>query len=153
MNNGHLNYTVLKEIGFTLLAEGKTIKVKADGYSMYPAIKPGSVIYIEPMEPGIEPVPGDIIAWKRESGFVVHRLAVITYKNNKPVFITRGDSSTVEDEPVIADQIAGMVIQIEYPEGKPARTVRNRKKKPNYSFNRFRVWMIMKFNRLQRILM
>ncbi|MFZ0281897.1 MAG: S24/S26 family peptidase, partial [Bacteroidales bacterium] len=69
-----LAHSVLKEIGFTLLAEGKTLKVKAEGYSMYPTIKPGSVIYIEPAERGNEPVPGEIIAWKKESGFVVHRL-------------------------------------------------------------------------------
>ena len=47
-----LSHSVLKEIGFMLLAEGKTLKVKAEGYSMYPSIKPGSVIYIEPFGEG-----------------------------------------------------------------------------------------------------
>ena len=48
MSKNHLSHTVLKEIGFSLLAEGKTIRVKAEGFSMYPSIKPGSVIFIEP---------------------------------------------------------------------------------------------------------
>jgi hypothetical protein len=68
------NHIIIKDIGFSLLAEGTTIKVRADGYSMYPAIKPGSVVLIEPLPESFLPFPGEIIAWKRESGFVVHRL-------------------------------------------------------------------------------
>jgi len=151
MNKNLLTHTVLKEIGFTLLTEGKTLKIKAEGYSMYPAIKPGSAIYIEPYEPGSEPATGDIIAWKRESGFVVHRLIRITKKNDSLLFITRGDSRLAEDDPVNADQIAGRVVRIEYPEGSLALIVRNNKKTPDYKLNRFRVRMILKFRLLQRI--
>lgn len=151
MNKNLLTHTALKEIGFTLLAEGKTLKIKADGFSMYPAIKPGSVIYIEPCKAGSEPAAGDIIAWKRESGFVVHRLVSIIKKNDNLLFVTRGDSSIAEDEPVDADQIAGRVVKIEYPEGNPALIVRDNKKTPDYKLNRFRVRVILKVRRLQRI--
>ena len=153
MSKNHLTHTVLKEIGFTLLAEGKTIKVKADGFSMYPAIKPGSIIYIQPASNGIEPVPGDIIAWKRDSGLVVHRLVRILEKENKTFFITRGDSSASEDQPVIKDQIAGKVIHIEFPEGKSVSPMRGLINQYNYLINRILVWMILRLKQLKRLFM
>ncbi len=91
----------MKNIGFSLLDEGTTLKVKAEGYSMYPSIKPGSVILIEPLADGLFPSPGEIIAWKRESGLVVHRLVRITKEENKICYITRGDSCAYEDQPII----------------------------------------------------
>ena len=72
---------MLKISGLTLLSEGKTIRIKAHGYSMYPCIKPGSLILIEPINVKGLPVPGEIIAIKRENGLIVHRLTKIIIKN------------------------------------------------------------------------
>lgn len=152
MSKNHLSHTVLKEIGFSLLAEGKTIRVKAEGLSMYPSIKPGSVIFIEPLPKGILPVPGEIIAWKREAGFVVHRLVGSFEKDNSEFIVTRGDSSLAEDEPVISEQIAGKVIRVENPEGKPVPEKQYLNKNPNYAFNRFLVRIISQFYRVKRLL-
>jgi signal peptidase I len=150
MNKDHLSHNVLKEIGFSLLAEGKTIRVKAEGFSMYPNIKPGSVIFIEPFKEGTEPVPGDIIAWKRDSGFVVHRLVKCYIQKHMKYFVTRGDSIMAEDEPVLLDQIAGKVIRVENPEGKTISADSFLNKKPNYSLNRFLVRIISQFYRIKR---
>jgi signal peptidase I len=151
MSKNHLSHTVLKEIGFSLLAEGKTIRVKAEGFSMYPSIKPGSVIFIEPFYKGARPVPGEIIAWKREAGFVVHRLVGSFEKDNSEFIVTRGDSSIAEDEPVISEQIAGKVIRVENPEGKTVPEKQYLNKKPNYAFNRFLVRIISQFYRVKRL--
>jgi signal peptidase I len=150
MNKNNLSHNILKEIGFSLLAEGKTIRVKAEGFSMYPSIKPGSVIFIEPYKKGAEPVPGEIIAWKRDSGFVVHRLVKCYKQKYQKYFVTRGDSIMAEDDPVLFDQIAGKVVKVENPEGKavPANSFLN--KKPNYSLNRFLVRIISQFYRIKR---
>ena len=83
---------ILKNVGFTLLSEGKTIRIKAHGYSMYPSIKPGSLILIEPIKIKGNPVPGEIIAIKRESGLIVHRLTRIVVNNGITTYIARGDS-------------------------------------------------------------
>jgi len=142
----------LKEIGFTLLAEGKILKIKADGYSMYPTIKPGSVIFIDRLDPGNEPVTGEIIAWKKEAGFVVHRL-IKTVKNNEEIsFITRGDSCLAEDQPVTFDQLAGRVINIESASGKIIPGSEYLAKVPNYRLNRLKVWIILKSRKLMRIM-
>lgn len=92
MRTNQLNNLVVKEIGLTLLEEGKILKVKAEGYSMFPVIKPGSILLIEPLEPDYEPQPGEIVAWKRDSGFVLHRLVRIFEKEGNRFFVTRGDS-------------------------------------------------------------
>jgi len=148
MNNDDTIPSVFKEIGVTLLSEGKKIKVKAEGYSMYPAVKPGSIIYIEPVDLSTGLLPGELIAWKRESGLVVHRLVRIAYDENKILYITRGDSSTNEDQPVTPDQIAGRVFRVEYPGGKPVITSIDQGKRPSYGINRMRVWFILKLKRL-----
>jgi signal peptidase I len=150
MNKNNLSHNILKEIGFSLLAEGKTIRVRAEGFSMYPSIKPGSVIFIEPFREGMEPSSGDIIAWKREAGFVVHRLVKIYLHKHQKYFITRGDSIMAEDEPVLFDDIAGKVIRVENPQGKavPAESFIN--KKPNYSLNRFLVRIISQIYKAKR---
>jgi signal peptidase I len=151
MNRNDLSHTVLKEIGFRLLSEGKIVRIKAEGFSMYPSIKPGSVIFIEPYRKDVSPVPGEIIAWKRESGFVVHRVVRCYEKDAIIYFVTRGDSSMAEDEPVLFDNIAGKVIRVEYPEGNPVHESHYLDKNPNYSFNRFKVWIILQFSRVKRV--
>ena len=151
MSNDHLSYTILKDLGFRLLDEGKTIRVKAEGISMYPSIKSGSVIFIEPFKQGAVPVTGEIIAWKRDSGIVVHRLISIYRQKNQKYYVTRGDSSLAEDEPVLFEQIAGKVVRVENPEGKPVSPEKYINKKPNYSLNRLLVRIISQFYRIKRI--
>ena len=132
----------MKDIGFTLLSEGKTIKVRADGYSMYPSVKPGSIIFIEPLHTAGNISPGEIIAWKRDNGFVVHRLLRIFESGNQTFFVTRGDSSSSEDVPVVIGNLAGRVIRIENPEGKIERPSSYFNNKPDYKLNRLRIRII-----------
>ena len=129
-------FSALKEIGFTLLGEGRTLKIRAEGFSMYPSVKPGSLIYIEPVDQPSVLEPGEIIAWKRNSGFVVHRLVRKFEKENQTFFVTRGDCNLHDDSPVTEDAIAGKVFKIESREGKPVRIVINKSKRPTYFFNR-----------------
>jgi len=151
MSKEHLSYTILKDIGFTLLAEGKTIRVKAEGISMYPSIKSGSVIFIEPLKEGTEPVRGEIIAWKRDSGIVVHRLVSTYITKHQKYYVTRGDSGLTEDEPVLIEQIAGKVVRVENPEGKSVSPEKYINKKPNYSLNRLLVRIISQFYRVKKL--
>lgn len=139
MSNRKNSHTLIREISFTLLAEGKSVKIRANGYSMYPSIKPGSLISIEPMGIGLQPLPGEIVAWKRESGFVVHRLVRIFKKGSEIFFITRGDSCTREDQQVTAENIAGRVVKVEDQNGMIVKGNEILNYKPNYRFNRLRV--------------
>ena len=145
------NHKKVKEIGFSLLTEGKTLKVKADGYSMYPAIKPGSVIYIEPLIDKRMPDPGEIIAWKRDTGFVVHRLIRIEEEEGKTYYITRGDSCKNEDKPVFPDQVAGKVVRAENSSGKRNETGRKLISKPVYLYNRLWVMFVIRLIKVRNL--
>jgi signal peptidase I len=142
------NHNMVKEVGFSLLAEGKTIRIRADGYSMYPAIKPGSVIYIEPVSDDQYPAPGEVISWKRDTGFVVHRLKRITCEDVKTYFITRGDSCAYEDRPVLKDQVAGKVVRVENVPGKRTISGYQLIRKPNYLYNRLLVWFVIRLKKV-----
>ncbi len=150
MNSGrHIN--IMKDLSLTLLAEGKTIRIKAHGYSMYPSIKPGSLIIIEPLRIKGPPVPGEIIAIQRESGLIVHRLIRINWKEGIPLYIARGDSNAYPDIPVKLSMIAGRVTGAETTGENPEKADVRVNLKPNYFLNRLRViGLMIKKKLLQR---
>ena len=139
MNNYRKNHNIVKNIGLTLLSEGKTIRIKAHGYSMYPCIKPGSLILIEPIHLKGMPVPGEIIAIRRENGLVVHRLTKIIIKNDVTSFIARGDSNAYADNPVKIDKIAGRIVRSETTGENPVAADIRINTRPKYFINRIRV--------------
>jgi signal peptidase I len=139
MNNWRNNHAIVKDIGPTLLFEGKTIRIKAHGYSMYPCIKPGSLILIEPLNIKGMPRSGEIIAIRREAGLIVHRLSKIIAKNGVTFYIARGDSNAYADDPVKIDKIAGRIVRSESTGENPVPADITINTKPNYFVNRIRV--------------
>lgn len=133
------NRRIASDISQTLLSEGKTIRIKAHGYSMYPSIKPGSVILIEPIAIKGRPVPGEIIAIKRENGLVVHRLIKIVIKNGVRTFVARGDSNAYADNPVNYERIAGRIVGAEPTGENPVPADIRINTRPKYFYNRLRV--------------
>jgi signal peptidase I len=142
MSNLRKNQNIVKNIGLTLLSEGKTIRIKAHGYSMYPCIKPGSLILIEPIKLKGIPVLGEIIAIKRENGLIVHRLTKIVNKNGVTSFIARGDSNAYADNPVKMDKIAGRIVRAETTGENTVPADIRINTRPNYFVNRIRVIFI-----------
>lgn len=139
MNRYLTKQTIVKDISLALLSEGKTIRIKAHGYSMYPCIKPGSLLLIEPLKPKGFPVPGEIIAIRREGGLVVHRLNKTIVQNGITYYIARGDSNAHADKPVKIDMIAGRIVRAETTgENQKLADIRINKS-PDYIRNRFRV--------------
>jgi signal peptidase I len=143
MNNYQKNLNTIKNTGLTLLSEGKTIRIKAHGYSMYPSIKPGSLILIEPIHLKGPPVPGEIIAIRRENGLVVHRLTKIVKKNGVTSFIARGDSNAYADNPIKIDKIAGRIVRAESTGENLIPADIRINIRPNYLRNRIRVILIL----------
>lgn len=131
-------------IGYNLLAEGKTLRIKAHGYSMYPCIKPGAVILIEPLRLRGKPSPGEIIAIRRKSGLVVHRLTKVIRKDGIEYFIARGDSNARSDDPVKLVEIAGRIVGAETSGENSVKADIRINTKPNYILNRMKViWIIL----------
>lgn len=141
MDNRKRGKEMLENVGLKLLSEGKTIKIKAHGYSMYPCIKPGSVVFIEPLGIKGKPRKGEILAVRRKGGLIVHRLTGILEKDGAEYYIARGDSNIMPDYPVTAELIVGRVTDAEYEGEKTKMSVNS---KPAYFLNRFRVnWIIL----------
>lgn len=130
---------IVKNTGLTLLSEGKTIRIKAHGYSMYPSIKPGSLVLIEPVHLKGAPVPGEIIAIVRENGLILHRLVKIVTRNNVTYYIARGDGNAFADDPVKIDKIAGRIVGAESTGENPVPADIRINTRPNYFINRLRV--------------
>jgi signal peptidase I len=133
----------VKDIGLTLLKEGKTIRIKAHGYSMYPSIKPGSMVLIEPLSIKGLPNPGEIIAIRREQGLIVHRLSKIINRNGIISYIARGDSNAIADNPVNIDKIAGRIVRSEATGENPVPADIKINTRPNYFINRIRVIVLL----------
>ena len=92
-----------------MLSEGKVLRIRADGYSMYPQIGPGWFLLIEPIADVSKLKENEIIAFKRATGMIVHRLIRIEHDGSRTTYITRGDSCIWEDEPLDAERIIGRV--------------------------------------------
>jgi len=137
--SNHKKKMIVKNTGLILLSEGKSIRIKAHGYSMYPCIKPGSLVLIEPINVKGLPVPGEIIAITTETGLIIHRLIKIVVKNNVRTFIARGDSNPFADEPVKIDKIAGRIVGAETTGENPVRADIRINTRPNHFINRLRV--------------
>jgi signal peptidase I len=148
MNKYLSKQTIVKDISLSLLAEGKTIRIKAHGYSMYPCIKPGSLVLIEPLKIKGLPVPGEIIAIRRENGLIVHRLSKIINKNGVTSYIARGDSNASADNPVKIDKIAGRIVRAETTgENQNLADIRLNAN-PDYIRNRLRVIFIFLWKKI-----
>lgn len=141
---------LLKELGYRLLAEGKVLRIRAEGYSMYPQIEPGSFLLIEPVNDIASLKENDIVAWKRSSGMVVHRLIRIEHSENSNNYITRGDSCLWEDEPLYPTQIVGKVIRIAT--GEKFEINKSINHDPiNYKFNNLKVKLLLIIDKIRRI--
>lgn len=149
MSNYRNPHTIVKDVGLTLLSEGKTIRIKAHGYSMYPCIKPGSLLLIEPIRLKGEPVPGEIIAIRRENGLVVHRLTKIEKTNGIISFTARGDSNAYADNPIKIDKIAGRIVRAETTGENPVAADIRVNTRPDYFRNRIRVICIFIWKKIR----
>lgn len=129
----------LSNQGVNLLTEGKNIRIKSSGYSMYPAIKPGSLLLIEPIKVKGPPTPGEIIAIKREKGLIIHRLVRLEKNGGLTSYIARGDSSSMADKPIGLSKILGRITGAEVTGENLVPADISKNMKPNYIRNRFRV--------------
>ena len=98
------------DVSQEVLSRGLSLRVKSRGQSMYPLIKNGDTLLIEPMN-AERLCPGDIAFYRLSSGsFVVHRFI----KRASPgSLLTNGDSLRHCDEFVAKEQVFGRVAQIE----------------------------------------
>jgi len=98
------------EVIVGLLREGRSVRFKARGRSMYPTIRDGEIITINPIAPSLLKA-GDIILYDSGGSLIAHRIARINQGDgNKVEFIVRSDTTGDCDETVALRQILGKVV-------------------------------------------
>jgi signal peptidase I len=88
------------------------IRLRTVGTSMVPAIHPGDVLCIQPVNPN-EVSLGDIVVYAREHVLVVHRIVRASADAIEPHVVTRGDRMLRDDAPIHAGELLGRVVSIE----------------------------------------
>ena len=81
--------------------------------SMWPALKKGDLVLMEGVEKS-ELKIGDIVVYKNEKGFTIHRIIELNEKTLK----TKGDANNISDLPVKYENIVGKSVSLF---GKPFR--------------------------------
>lgn len=104
---------LLLDLSTELLGQGKRVRFRAPGRSMYPTIRENEAITVEPVAPQDVKV-GDIILFRSGESVVAHRVMRIERgKGDTLRFILREDTWGTLDEPVEAEQILGKVVSVE----------------------------------------
>ncbi|MDA2923324.1 hypothetical protein MYX65_01495 [Acidobacteria bacterium AH-259-L09] len=76
MSNGFASKLLL-DLTAELLSRGTSVRFRPSGRSMYPSIREGEVITVEPVEPS-DVKRGDIILYRSERGVIAHRIVQVS---------------------------------------------------------------------------
>jgi hypothetical protein len=99
------------DVATAILGEERSVTTTTGGYSMWPAIRPGDRVVIDPLKESM-PAAGDIVALRRDGGYVVHRVYKVITRDGRQLFCTQGDAVVSPDEPSDEGMIAGIVRSI-----------------------------------------
>lgn len=94
------------------LGIGQTVRFRATGQSMWPFIRDGDLVVIEPLEPA-QARPGDILFYRMSGGGLrLHRL--IRRRRHRGAFLLKGDAARWFNEDWLqGTQILGRVVRLE----------------------------------------
>jgi phage repressor protein C with HTH and peptisase S24 domain len=106
--SGTASRVATQELVTSLLRDGTGVKVEVTGHSMLPFIRSGDVLTLVPL--GVRELsPGDVLAAATARGLIVHRLV----GRSAAEFRLRGDCGEIQDDPLTAGDIVGVVARVE----------------------------------------
>lgn len=101
------------DLCFEVLARGLGVRFRASGRSMYPAIREGETITVQPVASSTVK-KGDIILYRWQRGVIAHRVVgVEKFAGDSFRLIMRGDASGAPIERVAPDQVLGRVVAVD----------------------------------------
>ncbi len=106
---------LLLDLTTELLSQGTTVHFRPSGRSMYPSIREGELITVEPVRASDVQL-GDIVLYRSSKGLIAHRVVGSSPTQSSVLsphhFLLRGDASLSCDQPVAAQQILGRVVGV-----------------------------------------
>ncbi len=106
---------LLLDLTAELLSRGTTVRFRPSGRSMYPSIREGELITVEPVV-ARDVKRGDIVLYRSQRGLLAHRVVGSSPTQSSvlsPHYFLRGDASLSCDKPVAAQQILGRVVGVQ----------------------------------------
>jgi hypothetical protein len=111
MTSGHSK--VFCAVVQSLLDEGLSVRFRARGRSMLPALRDGECLIVAPAHPA-EIAVGDVVLCDTWRGPVAHRVSSVErLADGERRFNLRGDASLEGDGPVAARQLRGRIVGVE----------------------------------------
>ena len=108
MNQQELSHTLRKEI----IAQGRSVQIVASGYSMFPFLRQGDLLTVEPVP--METIKrGDIVVFEIGEKWIAHRAVKISNSRNQTKISARGDSYLYLDPEVTKLNFVGIVNEFE----------------------------------------
>lgn len=118
------------------------VRLRVSGSSMVPSVWPGDILTVRSHD-ATEPLPGDIVVYRRDGRLVTHRVVEVRKPESEvrisnpesltPAlpgveFVTRGDRVRQNDAPISKDEILGRVVSLKrgLQDRVPHRTPANR---------------------------
>lgn len=97
-----------REIGASLLSEGRSVRFKLGGSSMFPFLRQGDVAAIDPL-PMSQLKLGQVIVFENNGRWIAHRLVAIKKDGNSLRLLAQGDSVKTPDSPVLEAHYLGVI--------------------------------------------
>jgi len=92
-------------------AGGFTIRFRAEGASMHPAIRDGELITVAPIA-GTRVVRGDILLCRHSTRLLAHRVVAVNGQGSGLTLRMRGDAKASCDAPVAIGDVVGRVVSV-----------------------------------------
>lgn len=108
MNPEELTHSLRKEA----ILNGHSVKTIASGTSMFPFLRKGDLLTIEPLS--MDKIKrGDVVVFECEEKWIAHRVIKINSNDGLAEFTTRGDARVSNDPPVRKENYIGIVSCLE----------------------------------------
>jgi signal peptidase I len=90
---------------------GMLVRFRAEGLSMYPAIRDGELITVGPADID-QVVRGDVLLCRHSTRVLAHRVVTVTGYGSQRVLQLRGDAKAACDAPVAMRDVIGKVLSV-----------------------------------------
>ena len=94
-----------------VLPIGTLVTFRAEGLSMYPAIRHGELITVGPIAAD-RIVRGDVLLCRHSTGVLAHRVVAMTGHGGRRVLHLRGDAKRACDAPIAPTDVIGRVLSV-----------------------------------------